>query len=123
MKISDQSLSFCCNDLWRYIAFDLCRKYQTSSECSTEGHLAVMSEILQIWKNRSGMRLLLCTRDRSTGLFVDGTSKGATIRMVTSDFTWEVLLEDRKWIFGRQIVRLMDVLKYLEGQDIEFKIQ
>jgi hypothetical protein len=82
-----------------------------------------MSELLQIWKNRSGMRVLVRTADRETALFVDGRSKGVNIRIVTSDFTWELILEDRKWIFGKQIVRLMEVLKKLDNENIEFTIE
>lgn len=123
MKVSDRSLSFCCNDLWRFVIFDLCRKYQMSSDCTSDQHLAVMSELLQIWKNRSGMRVLVRTADRETALFVDGRSKGVNIRIVTSDFTWELILEDRKWIFGKQIVRLMEVLKKLDNENIEFTIE
>ena len=94
-----------------------------SSDCTSEQHLAVMSEMLKIWKNRSGMRVLIRTADRETALFVDGTSKGVSIRMITSNFTWEVFLEDRKWIFGKQIVRLMEVLKQLDNENIEFTIE
>lgn len=123
MNASNRRFSFSGNDLWRYIAFDLCRKYQASSNCSSEQHLAVMAEILQIWRNRSGMRLLLCSTDKQTALFLDGSPKGVIIRMITSDFTWEIRLEDRKWIFGKQIVRLVEVLKELDNENIEFTIE
>ena len=122
MKLKNRPYSIVSNQLWTLGIQHIWRLYERSSDRPTENSVQVMAEMIKIWKNRSGMRVIASSPDMSCAIFIDGTANGAILRITNETFIWQINLEDRKWIFGTQVVRLFELLKKLEESGANFTI-
>lgn len=122
MRLDQHPYSFSSNQLWTIIGSSIAR-IRNVEETNFDESIELMAEVMRIWKSRSGMRLIVSAPDRSCAIYLDGNSSGAIIRILNQDYTWEIKLEDRKKVFGKQILRLFQHIRTLEDTGAIFVIR